>query len=227
MKIYDITPQIHSRLAVFPGDIAFAQNTSMSFAGGDHLMLSSIVSTLHLGAHADAPCHYVSQGQGINAVSLGVYMGKTQVVRPDLTNKNNSLSIELSDIKNIDILAPRVLFATESFSDPTVWHNDFVSLSAELIEELARQKCVLVGVDTPSVDPATSKDLPAHNALAKTGIHVLEGLLLNNVPQGVYTLIALPLPIKNGDASPVRAVLISDENLFSEDPINAKFIGAN
>lgn len=224
MKIYDITPQIHSRLAVFPGDVPFSQKTSMSFANGDHLMLSSIVSTLHLGAHADAPCHYTNQGQGIDAVSLGVYMGKAQVIRPDLKSKKDSKCIDASDITNTEIVAPRVLFATESFSDPNRWADDFVCLSAQLIEELAKQNCVLVGIDTPSVDPATSKDLPAHQALAKTNIHVLEGLLLSHVPQGVYTLLALPLPIVNGDASPVRAVLISDENLFSVDPTNAKYI---
>ncbi len=223
MKIYDITPLIHSGLAVFPGDVPFSQKTSMSFAGGDHLMLSSIVSTLHLGAHADAPCHYAAQGQGVDAVSLGVYMGKAQVIRPDLT-KNNQKNINVSDIENIKILAPRLLFATESFSDPNQWHNDFVCLSAGLIEELAKQKCVLVGIDTPSVDHATSKDLPSHHALAKTGIHVLEGLNLSHVAAGVYTLIALPLPIANGDASPVRAVLISDENIFSIDPSNVEVI---
>jgi arylformamidase len=224
MQIYDITPLIHSGIAVFPGDVVFEQKTSMTFANGDHLMLSSMQSTLHLGAHADASNHYTADGQGISSIPLGVYMGRAQVIRPNLSKKNNPRLIEPADLENKKILAPRVLFATESFSNPNQWHNDFTSLSAELIYELAKQDCLLVGIDTPSVDPATSKDLPSHQALAKTGIRVLEGLVLSNVPEGLYTLLALPLPIVNGDASPVRAVLISEANLFSTDPRFAKII---
>ena len=36
---------------------------------------------------------------------------------------------------------------------------------------------------------------------------VLEGLVLDHVAPGWYELIALPLPIVGGDASPVRAIL--------------------
>jgi arylformamidase len=36
---------------------------------------------------------------------------------------------------------------------------------------------------------------------------MLEGLVLDGVAEGEYELIALPLRIKGGDASPVRAVL--------------------
>ena len=36
---------------------------------------------------------------------------------------------------------------------------------------------------------------------------ILEGLVLDRVPEGLYELIALPLPLAGFDASPVRAVL--------------------
>jgi arylformamidase len=36
---------------------------------------------------------------------------------------------------------------------------------------------------------------------------ILEGLVLAEVPEGSYELIALPLPLEGFDASPVRAVL--------------------
>jgi arylformamidase len=36
---------------------------------------------------------------------------------------------------------------------------------------------------------------------------ILEGLVLNEVPPGMYELIALPLPLVGFDASPVRAIL--------------------
>jgi arylformamidase len=94
-----------------------------------------------------------------------------------------------------------------------------MSLSPELIRFLHSKGCVLVGIDTPSVDPETSKALESHQALFETKIAVLEGLMLQQVPEGVYTLIALPLPIVDGDASPVRALLFEDADLFPGDAI--------
>jgi arylformamidase len=59
------------------------------------------------------------------------------------------------------------------------------------------------------VDPAESKGLEAHQAIYRNGLAILEGIVLDEVPDGIYTLIALPLKIEGGDASPVRAVLVS------------------
>ena len=66
---------------------------------------------------------------------------------------------------------------------------------------------LLVGLDTPSVDPFDSKTLDAHHALCRGGVGILEGLVLDGVPEGIYELIALPLRMAGLDASPVRAVL--------------------
>ncbi|MBP9919759.1 MAG: cyclase family protein [Dermatophilaceae bacterium] len=89
----------------------------------------------------------------------------------------------------------------------TVWRNDFAAFDADALRWLATQGVVLVGIDTPSVDPAESKDLPAHQALRDTGIVNLENLVLDHVPAGDYELIALPLRLVGACASPVRAVL--------------------
>ena len=66
---------------------------------------------------------------------------------------------------------------------------------------------VLVGVDTPSLDPEQSKTMDAHKAVRRRGLAILEGLVLDGVPAGVYELIALPLRLDGVDASPVRAIL--------------------
>ena len=72
---------------------------------------------------------------------------------------------------------------------------------------LASRGVVLVGIDTPSVDPETSKDLPSHMACRGASLRILENLVLAHVTPGDYELIALPLKLENLDASPVRAVL--------------------
>jgi arylformamidase len=108
-----------------------------------------------------------------------------------------------------DLDVTRVLFATGSYPDPTSFNEDFVALSPEAVDALGARGVGLVGIDTPSVDLFDSKDLPAHQACLRHDMAILEGLVLDRVPDGVYELIALPLKLQGFDASPVRAVLRS------------------
>jgi arylformamidase len=213
VKVFDITPEIDEKLAVFPGDVPFSRNISMDFKSDDHLLLSSIKTTLHLGAHADSSSHYHAEGMGIEQRPLTVYFGKAQVISIGLRAGER---ISLRDLDDVEIKAERVLFKTNSFPNPQKWNGDFMSLSPEVIEFLHLKDVVLVGIDTPSVDPETSKALESHQALYRTKMAVLEGLVLTKVPEGVYSLVALPLPIKNADASPVRALLFEESDLFSK-----------
>jgi arylformamidase len=99
------------------------------------------------------------------------------------------------------------LLRTGTGCPPRQFTRDFASLSAELVEALAAQGAVLIGIDTPSVDPFDSQLLPAHHACDRSNIAILEGLVLDGVPPGVHELIALPLRLIDFDASPVRAIL--------------------
>ncbi len=65
----------------------------------------------------------------------------------------------------------------------------------------------LLGIDTPSVDPGSAKELLAHHRFLAHDMAILEGIVLTGVPDGVYELIALPLRLVGFDGSPVRAVL--------------------
>ena len=65
----------------------------------------------------------------------------------------------------------------------------------------------LIGIDTASIDPADSKTLDSHQVIRRLDLRVLENLVLDDVPEGDYELIALPLKLVEADASPVRAVL--------------------
>lgn len=212
-KIFDITPKISPRLAVFPGDQPFERKVAMAFAQGHHLELSAMLTTLHLGAHADAPSHYGAGGVSIEKRELGRYMGRAQVVR--VQGLAPKARVMPSDFK-AEVRAPRLLLDTCSFPEPNQWNPRFNSYSPELLNMLADKGVKLVGIDTPSVDPEDSKALESHQILLKRDLAVLEGLLLKDVPEGIYTLIALPLPIENGDASPVRAVLLPEIAGFPE-----------
>ncbi len=204
-KYYDITPEVSAELAVFPGDTAFSRRVELDLEKGHNLTLSSITTSVHIGAHVDAPNHYRRAAAGISERSLDIYRGLAQVIH---VNINSGERILPKHIKNEKIMAPRILFSTGTFLDPNQWRNDFAALSPELIEWLVKQReIVLVGIDTPSIDPCDSKLLESHQAVAEHDLAILEGVVLQDVPAGVYELIALPLKLKGADASPVRAVL--------------------
>lgn len=212
MKYHDITPVVSPRIGVFPGDVAFKRDVSLDFDKGHNLRLSSVTTTLHLGAHADSPGHYDRTGEGIDSRDLTPYMGRCLVLRANVPRGERVGRNHFSRAPSSYAGWPfeRVLVATGSFPNPDSWNSDFCSFSPDLIEEWARAGVKLIGIDTPSIDPETSKDLPSHAMVAKHDMCILEGLVLDGVPEGAYTLIALPLKLEGADASPVRAVLIED-----------------
>jgi len=202
--IHDISPLVDPDIAVWPGDTPFEAKDLLRIEDGSSVHLSTITLSCHTGAHADAPCHYAAGAAGIEDAPLDKYLGPCVVVdvRP------NDHAIRPADVGDINLSgAPRVLFRTREAADRTVFPDPLTHLTVELIEWLAGQGCVLIGLDSPSVDAFDSKDLPCHKALLQHGIVNLECLELGGVAEGRYELIALPLRLKGRDASPVRAIL--------------------
>ncbi len=205
--LYDITPSITESFPVWPGDVPPRREVSMALERGDPVTLSALHATVHLGAHADAPSHYGLGAPGIDERPLDLYLGACQVMR---LNVGQAALIGVGDLTG-PTRAERLLLATATIPDPTRFNANFAGLQPALIEHLYENGVRLVGVDTPSVDPFHSKDLPAHRAILRHDLAILEGLDLAAVPEGLYELIALPLRLVGFDASPVRAILRSLE----------------
>lgn len=204
MSLIDISPPLHPGIAVWPGDTPMSREVLLDFAGGGNLELSTLRATVHLGAHADAPSHYRADAPDIAARDLDRYYGPCEVVAVEVARGARILPEHLPG----PVSAPRVLLRTGTFPDPDAFNEDFAALSPALVAHLHAQGVRLIGIDTPSVDPFTSKALESHQALADRDMAVLEGLVLDHVPPGAYTLVALPLRLVGFDASPVRAALI-------------------
>jgi arylformamidase len=216
MKIIDISPLVSEATGVFPGDTAFRRSVALDFKQGHNLLLSSIQTTLHIGAHADAPNHYSPQGAGVDERDLSRYLGHCLVLH---ANVPRGVRVSKSHFgekwKNTSHWpSARILVRTDSFPDPDNWNSDFCSFDPGLIKEWAEAGVKLIGIDTPSIDPEDSKALEAHNVVARYDLAILEGLILGHVPEGYYTLLALPLKLKDADAAPVRAVLLEDPSIF-------------
>jgi len=207
-KLIDISPLLSSKIAQFPGYPSFSRNVDVNFEKGVELQHSTIECSLHIGAHADAPSHYHPDGQSIDQRKLAHYLGSCQIIHLPLAKSPREIT--LKDCKHTKIAAKRVLFRTDSFKNPNEWKENFCSLSVELIEWLVKEGVCLIGIDTPSIDRPKAKRLESHQAAFRGDLAILEGLDLSKTEERCYTLIALPLPLKDADASLVRAVLIDE-----------------
>ena len=202
LKIWDISPPVDEHAAVFPGDTAYSQRLHFSLAPNCPVNVNSITLSPHTGAHADAPMHYASGGQPSGELDLAPYLGPCRVIYcmdcgPLVLPEH--ISHALAD------LPPRVLLRTAHAASQS-WAS-FTAIAPETLALLATKNVALVGIDTPSVDPADSQALPSHQTLLANNMRNLECLVLDDVPEGDYELIALPLKLMRADASPVRAIL--------------------
>ncbi len=205
--LYDITPAITPNLCVWPGDTAITREVLMDLEKGDTVTLSTLRTTVHLGAHADGPNHYAKGGEAIGERSLSYYLGPCRVITATVEHGARARVEDLAIDDLEELNARRVLIKTGTFPDSDAWNEDFAAIEPALVDALAAAGVITIGIDTPSVDLQTSKDLPSHAAFARHDMAILEGLRLDAVPDGEYELIALPLKLMGFDASPVRAVL--------------------
>ena len=205
-KLWDISPAVQAASPVFPGDTPYAQQWVASIGPGCPVNVSAITLSPHVGVHADAPLHYDAAGAAIGAVDLQAFIGPCRVihaigcgplVRPE------HLAHALAD------LPPRVLVRVYARMPQDHFDADLPAFAPETVALLADLGVLLIGIDSASIDPADSKALPSHQTIRQRGLRVLENLLLDEVPEGDYELIALPLKLVQADASPVRAVLRS------------------
>jgi arylformamidase len=205
MQIYDISRKIAPDTAVWPGDAPFSFDMALSRADGQSVNLTTIHLSPHTGTHADAGFHFTDTDEFPDQMPLEKYIGAAQVV----TVEREHGAITPDDVsKKISGPVQRLLIHTwVSDLDDNQWPEDFPYPGVELIDWLADQGAVLLGMDSPSVDDFNSKDLAGHNRLRARGMAHLELLQLRGVPDGIYELVALPLKLWGVCGSPVRAIL--------------------
>jgi arylformamidase len=202
--LYDISPAVGPGFAVFPGDTPFAFRWTWKLGPGCPVNVAEITMSPHTGAHADAPLHYDDGGCSIGEVPLEPYLGPCRVIHA----LGSADLIEPRHLEHrLDHTPPRVLLRTYARAPVDRWDPAFAAVAPATIDRLHALGVTLVGIDTPSLDPAASKTLPSHQRVRAHGMAILEGLVLDAVPEGDYELIALPLKWRGLDASPVRAVL--------------------
>lgn len=202
-KWIDISQPLHNGIAEWPGDTPFSYEVKFLKADTGSANIGMMATSTHTGTHIDAPFHYDDEGLKVDELPIDIYIGKARVI--DVTGLD---SVGRSDLEPHDFGgAERILLKTGSRPNPDVFPETYTVMRTDIGPLLKERGVKLLGIDAPSVDPEPSKTLDAHHSLHDNGVFILENIVLDSIEPGDYELIALPLPIKGGDGSPVRAVV--------------------
>ena len=192
MKIYDISQEVFS-CKVFPGDPAPERDVLCSMEDGEFYNLTAFYMCAHNGTHVDAPFHFVRDGKTIDEVGLEPFVGSAYVAEHEgvVTAEDAKFMLQKAEGDG----AKRLLIKGDA------------EVSLEAAEVFAKAGLLLVGNESQTVGPEDAP-MAVHLVLLKAGVALLEGIRLEQVPEGTYLLNAAPLNLGGADGAPCRAVLI-------------------
>jgi len=208
MAIFDISVPIRERMPTWPGDPGVRISQALSMQRGDPVNVSALAMGAHTGTHFDAPHHFIHGRETVDQLDLEVLVGPCRVFEIPTEDEIDVTQLRGLPLKGVK----RALFKTANsqlWATRDDFYEDFVYLSPVAAKFLVEMGVKLVGVDYLSVESFHAQGAPAHLALLRAGVVILEGLNLAEVPPGDYELIALPLKIAGADGAPARAVLRS------------------
>lgn len=201
-RLYDLSRPLSAATACWPGDVPFSFRLGWRIRDGASVNVGAIETSIHTATHCDAPYHYDDAGLTVDEIPLDTFVGPAWIVDVHGCERWRD-RLEKRDFA----ATPRVLFRTGGWPDTSRLPDRIPVMEPDLPDWLGDRGVVLIGVDLPSVDALDSKTLDNHHALGRRGIVIVEGLRIDDVPEGRYELIALPLRIEGADGSPLRAVV--------------------
>ena len=201
MQYLDVTRKISEDLPVYPGD----PPCCITKHDDGVCRITEIHMASHTGTHIDAPSHYLRTGATVDQIPLSNLRGPVQVI--DCRSAGEEISATFLRTKKLS--CDRVFLRT-AFSEESVFRDDYPHLSPDAIEYLIENRCRCVGIDSPSVE-AFGSDGRLHQTLLGAGTLIIELLDLSPAKEGLYSMIALPLPIAGCDGAPARVLLTTKD----------------
>ncbi|HHU28281.1 TPA: cyclase family protein [bacterium] len=204
MKIYDISMTIHDNMSVWDNKEAKKPKfiTTVNYQTSD-VYETTICMDMHTGTHIDAPLHMIKNGDKIEDYNLNQFIVKSRVL--DFSHVKDKITVD--DLKTKEINKNEFILLKTTNSNTDLFLDDFVYLDKDGAEYLVEKGVLGVGTDGMGIE-RDQEGFPTHITLLNEDIIILEGLRLKHIKEGTYLLIALPLKIKNVEATPCRAVLI-------------------
>ena len=227
LEIIDLSQEIYSGMPVFPGlpEVEITMHASHEQWDGitDSDVVSPAVNRLelgeHTGTHVDAINHMARQFRGQSIDTMPLTMFYTEGICLDLSHKGLRELIETSDLERalseaaLEIKqGDTVLLYTDHYRR-TFGTDDWdhgPGVSADAARWLGRQKIAAFGVETmsPGVRHVSNKEV--HRICGEMGFTHYENMinLHQLVGRGRFRFIGLPLKIRGGTGTPVRAVAV-------------------
>lgn len=207
MVVHDISPTLGTEAPDYAGDPPFSRSEVASLAKGAPCNLSRVSMSCHVGAHLDAPAHFIPGGRALDS-----YPASSFILPALVATINHPEEIRVEELQRLEPTSGMaLLFKTRNsergLMTGRAFTRDWVYLTREAAQWCVERKLALVGIDALSIDRFHDTTHPAHYALLGAGILVLEGINLKEVEPALHTLICLPLRLDGAEASPVRAVL--------------------
>lgn len=227
LEIIDLSQEIFSGMPVFPGLPEVKISLHVSHEQWDGITDSDIVSPAvnrlelgeHTGTHVDAINHMARQYRGQSIDTMPLTMFYTEGICLDLSHKGLQELIETADLEralsetSLDIKqGDTVLLYTDHYRrafGTDDWHNG-PGISVDAARWLGQQKIAAFGVETmaPGVIHVSNKEV--HHICGELGFTHYENMinLYQLIGRGRFRFIGLPLKIRGGTGSPVRAIAV-------------------
>jgi kynurenine formamidase len=230
IEVIDLSQEIFAGMPVFPGLPEVRITLHVSHEEWDGLVESDVVSPAvnrlelgeHTGTHVDAINHMARQYRGHSIDTMPLTMFYTEGICLDLSHKGLRELIEPADLEralseaSLEIKqGDTVLLYTDHYRrafGTDDWHRG-PGISVEAARWLGQQKIAAFGVETASPGVIHVSNKEVHRICGELGFTHYENMvnLHQLVGRGRFRFIGLPLKIRGGTGSPVRAVAVFEK----------------
>jgi kynurenine formamidase len=230
VEIVDLSQEIFTGMPVFPGlpEVKITMHTSHEQLDGitDSDTVSPAVNRLelgeHTGTHVDALNHMARQHRGQSIDTMPLTMFYTEGICLDLSHKGLRELIEVADLERARSVADleikrgdTVLLCTDHYRrafGTDDWHHG-PGVSIDAARWLGQQGIAAFGVEPASPGVRGVSNTEVHHVCGELGFTHYENMinLYLLVGRGRFRFIGLPLNIRGGTGSPVRAVAVFEQ----------------
>ena len=227
VEIIDLSQEVYSGMPVFPGLPEVHITMHVSHEEWDDVPDSDVISPAvnrlelgeHTGTHVDAINHMARQYRGQSIETMPLTMFYTEGFCVDLSHKGPQELIEIPDLEQALTEAQlqinpgdTILLYTDHYRRAFGTENwpDGPGISTSAARWLGEKKIAAFGVETmaPGVRKVSNKMV--HHICGEMGFTHYENMinLHQLIGRGRFRFIGLPLRIRGGTGSPVRAVAV-------------------
>jgi len=223
-RVVDLSQTLEEHMPHFPTHSMFFHNLWGSYWHGGRSLSYQLVMHEHNGTHVDAPAHFISDAKPhahltIDQIPVARLMGRG--VHIDCRSCNESDYVSRGQIEDWEsqhgAIAQGDIVLLE-FGWSARWalrpHDQayaerWPGVSMEAAEYLISKEAAALGVDTLSPDPPEAlRTNPIHPVVLEKNVLIIENLTnLGDLPD-FFLFLALPLKIRAGSGSPIRAVAL-------------------